>query len=138
MSAHKYIIGLTVLIAVLLTVNSIPTNGNKILEDHEGGVVPYESHNLIVGTRAPGDRLSHKENIVKDSSIMRVVTVEKTFFVPQGERITLIEALDQKTNGNGAQASILNGGPGNNNVTLKFKSKRGHGINFIVQLYSRY
>ncbi|XP_011161050.2 probable salivary secreted peptide [Solenopsis invicta] len=138
MSAHKYIIGLIVLIAGLLTVNSIPTNGNNILEDNEGDVVPYESHNLIVGIRSPGDRLSYTENIVKDSSWLRIVTIEKTFFVPQGERITMLEALDQKTNGNGAHASILNGGPGNNNVTLKFKSQRSHGINFVVKLYSRF
>ncbi|XP_011686768.1 PREDICTED: probable salivary secreted peptide [Wasmannia auropunctata] len=130
MTAYKYIIGLTVLLAVLLTVNSVPANG--ALDTYAD-----KSHHLVVGSRMPGDRVVLRENIVKDSSWLRVVTVEKTLYAAANERITMVEALDQKTNGNGAYASILNGGPGHNNVTMKFKSQRGHGINFIVQLYAR-
>ena len=95
------------------------------------------SHNLVVGYRLPGDRLVLRQSVIKNSSWMRVVVVEKSFSVLEFDRITLLQALDQKTNGNGAYASILEGGPGNSNVTMRFKSQRGHGINFIVELYSR-
>lgn len=96
-----------------------------------------QSHNLIVGSRMPGDRLVLSQAVVKNSSWMRIVTETKTFQAPHNERITLVEALDQRTDGTGAYASILNGGPGHNSVTIRFKSQRGHGIDFVVNLYAR-
>ncbi|XP_015122428.1 probable salivary secreted peptide [Diachasma alloeum] len=96
-----------------------------------------QSHHLFVGRRLPGDSLTYQENIVKSSKLWQIVTVQKTFYAARNERITQVVALDQKINGNGAYARILKGGPDQNNVTIKFKSQRGHGINFIVQLYSR-
>ncbi|TGZ36158.1 probable salivary secreted peptide [Temnothorax longispinosus] len=133
MSAYKYIAGLAFLITVLLTINTVPANGS--VESYVSA--NQASHHLIVGFRMPGDKLVLKENIVKNSGWMQVKVIEKTFSVPRGERITMVEALDQKTNGNGAYASIKGGGPGHNNVTMKFKSQRSHGINFVLQLYSR-
>lgn len=108
-----------------------------------GALAPIEvlgdkSHHLIVGSRQPGDRLSLTETVVKESKWMRKVIVEKTFPVPWPSTITQVEALDQKTNGNGAVASILQGGPGSSSVTIRFKSQRGHGINFRVEIYSRF
>ncbi|KAL0106969.1 hypothetical protein PUN28_015471 [Cardiocondyla obscurior] len=131
--AYKYVIGLAVLVAALLTVNTVPLSN--------GAVSSYapanNSHHMVVGYRMPGDRLILRENIIKSSKWMQIVTVEKTYNCSQWERFTMIQALDQKTNGNGAYPSILYGGPGHNNVTIKLKSQRGHGINFIVQLYAR-
>jgi len=132
MSAYKYIIGLAVLVAALLTVSTIPAS-----EAFTYAAANNKSHHLIVGYRAPGDRLVLKEYIIKNSSWMKVQSIQKTFNVSRYEHITMVEALDQKTNGNGAYASILNGGPGHSNVTMKFKSQRGHGINFIVNIYAR-
>ncbi|EFN76403.1 probable salivary secreted peptide [Harpegnathos saltator] len=131
MSAQKYIITVGLVVAALLAINTESASGSNYY------AAANKSHHLIVGYRMPGDRLVYKENIVKESSWMRVITVEKTFNVTKYERITLLQALDQKTNGNGAHASILQGGPGHSNVTLKFKSERGHGINFVVELYAR-
>ncbi|CAD1479707.1 unnamed protein product [Heterotrigona itama] len=96
-----------------------------------------KSHNLIIGYRMPGDRLVVRSRVVKNSSWMQIVTDTKTFNTTRWDRITLVQALDQKTNGNGAYASILNGGPGHQNVTIRFKSQRSHGIDFIVELYAR-
>jgi FlaG/FlaF family flagellin (archaellin) len=96
-----------------------------------------ESHNLIIGSRQPGDRLVYQENISKESQWLQIVEVQKTFNVSYYSRITQVRALDQKTNGNGATATCLANGPGFNNVTLKFKSKRGHGIRFVVELYTK-
>ncbi|XP_011686767.1 PREDICTED: probable salivary secreted peptide [Wasmannia auropunctata] len=129
MTAYKYIIGLTVLLAVLLTVNSVPANG--ALDTYAN-----KSHDFVVGSRKLGDRVVFKENIIKDSSWQRFVTVEKTFNALWYDRITMIQAFDQETDGNGAYASILSGGPGHRNVTMKFQSQRSYGINFIVQVYA--
>lgn len=131
MSAQKYIIGLAFLVATLVAINTVPADGafNQFAAN--------KSNHLIVGYRVPGDKLVLRQNIVRNSSWLKVVVVEKTFNVSTWERITLIQSLDQKTNGNGANASLLKGGPGFSNVTLKFKSQRGHGINHIVEIYAR-
>ncbi|OXU19029.1 hypothetical protein TSAR_008851, partial [Trichomalopsis sarcophagae] len=63
---------------------------------------------------------------------------KRTFSTDGTAKITLIKALDQKTNGNGAYVSLINGGPGQTFVTLEFKSQKGHGINFVVELYAKY
>ncbi|XP_014486778.1 PREDICTED: probable salivary secreted peptide [Dinoponera quadriceps] len=131
MSAQKYIITVGLVIAALLAINIGTATGFSSL------AAANKSHNLIVGYRLPGDRLVVRQSIVKNSSWMRIVTEEKTFNTTRYERITLIQALDQKTNGNGAYASILNGGPGHTNCTMRFKSQRGHGINFVVEVYAR-
>lgn len=95
------------------------------------------SHHLIVGSRTPYDKLVNKQSVVKSSSILQIVKVQQTFYtLSERSRITEVRALDQKTNGNGAYASLIGGGPGANNVTLLFKSQRGHGINFIVEVYA--
>lgn len=133
MSAQKYIIGLAFLVAALLAVNSVPASGAV----NSYAAADNKSHHLIVGYRMPGDRLVLRQNVVKNSSWMKIVTEEKTLNVSSWERITQLRALDQKTNGNGAYASILRGGPAHSNVTIRFKSQRGHGINFIVELYAR-
>nr|XP_031834596.1 probable salivary secreted peptide [Nomia melanderi] len=97
-----------------------------------------KSHNLIVGYRMPGDRLVRRDSIQhKPSSWMQVTVKQKTFNVSKWERITLVKALDQNTDGNGGYVNLTQGGPGYNNVTLKFRTQRGGGINFIVEVYAR-
>ncbi|XP_018377937.1 PREDICTED: probable salivary secreted peptide [Trachymyrmex cornetzi] len=133
MSAYKYIIGLTVLVAALLTITTVPSANGAISSYADNN----KSHHLIVGYRMPGDRIVLRENIIKNSSWMKIQIIERTFNISRYERITYIEALDQKTNGNGAHCSILNGGPGHSNVTLRWKSLRGHSINFALNVYGR-
>ncbi|KAK0168625.1 hypothetical protein PV327_002403 [Microctonus hyperodae] len=98
---------------------------------------PNKSHHLIAGSRLPGDRLLLQQYIVKSSSWMQITTVEKSFNVSRYEKITQIQALDQKNDGTGAYPSIIRGGPGTSNVTIKFKSQRSKGINFVVLIYAR-
>lgn len=129
MSMQKYLVAMALMVFAVIVVTAVGPDS--------GTYAANKSHHLIIGYRLPGDRLVLRQNIIKDSSWMKVVVVEKTFNATKYERITLIEALDQKTNGNGAYASLTKGGPGNNNATLRFKSQRGHGINFIVNVYSR-
>ena len=96
-----------------------------------------KSHNLIVGYRVPGDWLLQKEDVVKDKQFLQVVTLTKTFTGNGKSIITQIKALDQKTNGNGAYATIISGGVGESYVTIKFKSQRNHSIKFKVEIYGR-
>ncbi|EFN73881.1 hypothetical protein EAG_09984 [Camponotus floridanus] len=131
MSAQKYIIGLAFLVAALMAINTVPANGavNQLATN--------KSHHLVVGYRVPGDKLVLRQNIVKNSSWMKVIIIEKTFNISTWQRITLVQSLDQKTNGNGATASLLQGGPGFSNVTLRYKSVRGHSVNHILEIYAR-
>ncbi|EZA51817.1 hypothetical protein DMN91_003937 [Ooceraea biroi] len=131
MSAQKYVIGLAFLVAVLLTINAVPASGT--IDNHAAAV--NKSHHLIVGNRRSGDRLVLRQNVQKNPSHI-IVTYTKTFNVSRSENITMVKALDKMTNGNGAYASILRGGPGYSNVTIKFRSKRRYGINFVVELYA--
>lgn len=149
-------------VVTLATIATVPTGGN-------GAVVANKtvnsSHNLIVGTRLPYDRLLSQQVsifpnqfasfviwggffideslipsqiVTKSSSWLQIVTQEVNFRTPNYETITQVRALDQKTNGNGAYASITAGGPGNRNTTIRFKSQRGHGISFILEIYGRW
>ncbi|XP_011700837.1 PREDICTED: probable salivary secreted peptide [Wasmannia auropunctata] len=125
--SYKYIVGSAIFIAALLTVNTVPARE-----------VSYSNkQDLIIGNRVPNDRESLKENVVKKASWNNVQIVEKTYNVSANERITMVAMLDQNTNRKGAKASVLQGGPGWSNVTVKFKSQRSERIDFIVQLYSR-
>ncbi|XP_076760022.1 putative salivary secreted peptide [Xylocopa sonorina] len=132
MAAQKvlFYLALVVIVAAVTEVNSSAQVGQYASNVNK-------SHNLSVGFRMPGDRIVLRQNVVKNSSWMRIVTEERTFNASRYDRITLVQALDQKTDGNGAYASILRGGPGTSNVTMRFKSQRGHGINFVVELYAR-
>ncbi|XP_053981984.1 probable salivary secreted peptide [Hylaeus volcanicus] len=127
-------------IAVFLAIVGVAIFATQVNSTHQWGYAnngTNKSHNLVVGYRMPGDRLVLRQSVVKNSSWMQIVTEQKSFNTSRFDRITVVQALDQKTNGNGAYASLVAGGPGYNNVTLRFKSQRGHGINFIVELYAR-
>ncbi|XP_011686766.1 PREDICTED: probable salivary secreted peptide [Wasmannia auropunctata] len=130
MSVSKYIISLAVLVLALLTITTVPANG----------AVDYyapPNRSLTIGYRMPGDRLVYRESIVKNAGWMKIQIIEKTFKVSKYERLTMIQSLDQNRNGTGANVNVLKGGPGYNNVTLRFKSQRGYNISHIVQLYAR-
>lgn len=134
MARQLIFVALAVALAVV-AVNSTPYYGGAYY-NQQYAAAPNKSHNLIIGNRQQGDRLIYQETIVKPSKWLQVIEVRKSINTT-GYFITQIRALDQKTNGNGAIASLVNGGVGSSNVTLKFKSQRSHGINFLVQIYAR-
>lgn len=121
--------------ALAFAILSVPETGVT------AAVVPAaannKSHNLIVGSRLPGDRIIWGESVVKSSKWLQIVTLEKTFNTTRYERITQIRALDRRTDGNGAFAKVIKGGPGFSNATIRFKSQRGYEINFWVEIYAR-
>ncbi|XP_063984392.1 probable salivary secreted peptide [Diachasmimorpha longicaudata] len=100
------------------------------------GAGQKKSHDLVAGSRLPGDRLVHREYIVRSSSRGQI-SIQRMFSAPRFEKITQVLALDQTNNGTGGYASIVRGGPGLGNVTLNFKSQTNYGLRFLVQIYSR-
>ena len=96
-----------------------------------------KSNHLILGSRIPGDHLLERHLIVRESEWFRKVKENQIFNGDGHSKITEIRALDQKTNGNGATATVTSGGVGQDFVTINFKSKRGHGINFVVEIFGK-
>ncbi|XP_016842183.1 probable salivary secreted peptide [Nasonia vitripennis] len=96
------------------------------------------SHHFLVGARPFADKLFRREQVKVNSLLWTSLKERRTFSTDGTAKITLIKALDQKTNGNGAYVSLINGGPGQTFVTLEFKSQKGHGIDFVVELYAKY
>ncbi|XP_053981218.1 probable salivary secreted peptide [Hylaeus anthracinus] len=132
MSAQKVMVYLAIVVIAMCA-----TEVNSTFPWGSSNNAANKSHNFVVGYRMAGDRLILRQNVIKNSSWMRIVVEEKTFNTSLYDRITVVQAMDQKTNGNGAYASLTAGGPGQNFVTLRFKSQRGHGINFVVEVYAR-
>ncbi|XP_014213543.1 probable salivary secreted peptide [Copidosoma floridanum] len=97
------------------------------------------SNHLIVGHRESLDTLAHQENVSEWASLIgRIVEKTRTFNITNDYVITQIRALDRATDGTGANAVLVAGGPGSNFATLEFESQRFHGIYFTVQLYAKY
>ena len=134
-SARHFVLAILAVALTVVAVNSTPYYNSGYYQPY--AAAPNKSHNLIIGSRQPNDRLVYQENIVKPSKWLQVIEVTKSFGIGPAFAITQVRAMDQKTNGNGAIATRVAGGPGYSNITLKFKSQRGHGINFVVQVYGR-
>ncbi|XP_011498252.1 PREDICTED: probable salivary secreted peptide [Ceratosolen solmsi marchali] len=134
MSNSKYICA--VYFIVILTAVFIDVSSNYV-QNYAYYKANNKSHNLIIGNRQLYDCLVHQENVIKSSKWLQVIEVYKTFNISRHSRITQIRALDKKTNGNGAMVSNVTYGVGYSNLTLKFKSQRSHGINFVVELYAK-
>ncbi|XP_044021240.1 probable salivary secreted peptide [Aphidius gifuensis] len=137
MLTKRIVLLLSVFIAIVNSSIIQEKNGDNLIENYNDIKESKKSNNLIVGSRVSGDRLTLQEYVYKSSSTLQIVTLEKNFTLAGNERITQIMALDQKTNGNGAFASLLQGGPGTNSAILRFKSQRGHSIKFEIQIYSK-
>lgn len=91
--------------------------------------------NFTFGERMPlKDHLAKAKVIEKEYKIFGSIDVTKTFAVPENEIITQILVLDKKENG--GDVSIVENGPGFNNVVLRFKSQWWRGIHFVVKVYS--
>ncbi|XP_058796307.1 probable salivary secreted peptide [Phymastichus coffea] len=100
-------------------------------------IASTEAANLIIGTVGPRDHLAQREFLKKPSKWMQVITADKTFTTTSGETISQVRLLDQNKKGNGATASVTAGGPGFKYVSVHFKSKRGHSIDFAAELYGQ-
>ena len=132
MESCKMLFVLAFVMAITLAMNVAPSSGLG------ANLAKNISHDFILGSRVSGDRLVLQKTINKPSKTFQIVTHQETFNTTSTHyKITQVAAYDQKTNGNGAFVTLIKGGPGYQNVTLRFKSQRSHGINFIVRLYQR-
>ncbi|KAG4069467.1 hypothetical protein HA402_001766 [Bradysia odoriphaga] len=99
-----------------------------------------QSHNAFWGAPAWNDTRIFYQHVNVSSSFLQVITRDVAFpsagYV-NNRRITAIRAFDQKTNGNGAFATIKSGGINATSTVVNFKSQRSHGINFILEIYVR-
>ncbi|XP_054006685.1 probable salivary secreted peptide [Hylaeus anthracinus] len=131
MSYQKVAVYLAIVVIAVLA-----TNVNSSYQEAYARNNTSLPHHLILGKRLPGDRLFLSQTIIKNSTWWNDVETWN-FSIGRYSRITMVRALDQMINGNGANATLVRGGLGFNNVTLMFKSQKGYGINFIVELYGR-
>ncbi|XP_058796454.1 probable salivary secreted peptide [Phymastichus coffea] len=100
-------------------------------------IASTEATDLIIGTAGPHDHLAQHEFLKKPSRWFQVITADRTFTTTSGELISQVRLLDQNKKGNGATASVTAGGPGFQFVSVHFKSKRGHSIDFLAELYGQ-
>lgn len=105
----------------------------KATEEDE---VDVKTNHLIVGTVMPGDQLTVTERVYKEHQTLQWINTTRSFRVPRRHTITMVQAVDQATNNWGARATVVRGGPGFRDVTIRFRSRLNGDINFIVNVFS--
>nr|XP_033334190.1 probable salivary secreted peptide [Megalopta genalis] len=139
MSAQKVIACLAIVLVAVIEADCWPTAAapdpspeNEIYANNYS----VESQNCTIGYGDPGDRLVLLETITVKGSGTQVRNVTKLFNRRQWEMITMIQAVDQKPKDNASCAMLINSGPGFVSVTFKFKSQKGLGINYYLEIYA--
>nr|XP_014275401.2 probable salivary secreted peptide [Halyomorpha halys] len=97
-----------------------------------------KTHDYYFGQWQPYLRLLYMDHPKFDSKLMRVRSEELTYPVKgqaQGGIISYIEVTDVRKDGTGGCVYIKNGGVGSRNVTLKLKTQRNHGMEFIIRIF---
>lgn len=95
--------------------------------------------NSTFGNIGPYDQLLHHSFRRKSSSFYKIVTEDMKFPFPNqpnNKTITAIRIIDQLPKSK-AYAQIYAGGIGYNHTLLHFKSERGKGFNFSLEIYGR-
>ncbi|XP_043461974.1 probable salivary secreted peptide [Leptopilina heterotoma] len=117
-----------------ITADKHSNNNNNI--NNEDKEKPNNSHNLIIGSRQPGDKLYIDLNVTAPAIKSKIVIKSATYFIHLGHNITQIAAVDWKTDGTGADVTLESGSVEENNFTLTFKSQESYGIDFLLQVYT--
>ncbi|XP_073990187.1 probable salivary secreted peptide isoform X1 [Rhodnius prolixus] len=101
------------------------------------GVCKAPSHTAVLGKRAPDDKLLYRNRIRKDYQFLGFAGKFIKYPLEGQERknITLIEIIDQYTDGNGGCFAIKKGGVGYDHVDLFLISQFMRGLDFIVKIY---
>ncbi|XP_034664408.1 uncharacterized protein LOC117898842, partial [Drosophila subobscura] len=74
-------------------------------------------------------------HVTEPAKLLRVVERKVTFTQEDNIRAIGAIVIEDINHTIGGEASILDGGPTSTYVTLKFKSKRGQGLDFNVYIY---
>ena len=96
---------------------------------------PSRSHIQSFGERVYGDRFIMLQTVFVPFKRAWYRTREVTYHAPPHTIITQIVVEDQLINGLGGKCKIVEGGPGHENVTMKFRSQMNQEIYSIVQFY---
>ncbi|XP_073990185.1 probable salivary secreted peptide isoform X2 [Rhodnius prolixus] len=95
------------------------------------------SHNVFFGQLSDHDSLLYMNHLKVDKKWLRIVTTDvnyPSFRNIQGV-IHYIEIVDQFTDGTGGCAYIMDGGIGEQKVSIYIKSKKSYGLDFIIRIY---
>jgi Transcription activator MBF2 len=95
--------------------------------------------NSTWGFISPYDVVLHYSIRKRSSSFLQIVSENVTFPFPgqkNNQTITAIRLTDQVRKGK-AYGQIYAGGPGFNHTTIRLKSERNQGYNFILEIYGR-
>ncbi|KAL1457481.1 hypothetical protein WDU94_007708 [Cyamophila willieti] len=102
-------------------------------------------HNLTVGYKTYQDRLLFHQYVYKPYRFARIVEQNISYPVNNNNSssnrfiISFVEAYDQHSDRSDAgYVKIVSGGVGNRNITLHFKSKRNHGLKYLVRIWGHY
>lgn len=95
------------------------------------------SSDLIIGAIQPGDRMIEQRFVEVPYKVLQIVKERITLNGNQYSKIHCIRALNRKNNGHPAKVTVEAGGTDQTYVTLLFKSERGHGIHYNVELWGR-
>ncbi|XP_014238050.1 probable salivary secreted peptide [Trichogramma pretiosum] len=97
-----------------------------------------QSHDLVIGERQYNDILVYSENIALQASVVgQKIVHEQTFNAINNHVITQVVAKDSADDGTGATVTVTGGGPGQDHITLRFKSQRFRGVYFTVQVFAK-
>jgi hypothetical protein len=100
------------------------------------GIVGEERHDFADCQSKPGDRLLTEKSIIRTYKFLGYTSSDMTYSNPDAQ-INCIEVTDLKESGTGGYTSILSGGVGHNNVTLRFESQFSRGFSFLVKIYGQ-
>ncbi|XP_033212305.1 probable salivary secreted peptide [Belonocnema kinseyi] len=127
MESYKLIFAF--ILNIQLVINAVPlSNAKKACPSHE----------LVLGSRAPHDRLLLQKFIYVPAKPFRTLKHIETIRTPSRETITRVELIDQKIDGRGASVQlnkVSGNGPAYRDVSVKFNSKFNHGVHYSVRLY---
>ncbi|EDV41416.1 uncharacterized protein Dana_GF20010 [Drosophila ananassae] len=103
-------------------------------------IIPsFAFNNYLWGEISGNDYILAKDKVSK-AFFVGLVQTKKYVFKQKDNlnalTITAIKITDKKEK-NGATAELLSGGPGSKGATILFQSKRGYGINDVVEIWGR-
>jgi hypothetical protein len=98
--------------------------------------IAEERHNFADCQSKPGDRLLTEKSIIRTYKFLGYTSSDMTYSNPDAQ-INCIQVTDQKESGTGGYTSIVSGGVGHNNVTLRFESQFSRGFSFVVKIYGK-
>ncbi|KAL0278976.1 UNVERIFIED_CONTAM: hypothetical protein PYX00_000634 [Menopon gallinae] len=98
-----------------------------------------KGHDFALGAPSPREKVLLHTTVYKKPGLWSSFATKEITFPPRGSHlrvnITRIYATDRARNGTGAFVKLTNGGIGQQNVTLLFRSQKNQPINFELDIF---